>query len=248
MAQEGKEVQPDPSFGKTMLMSALMGEEIPKIDCSQAPVELKQGDRLIVSSDGLDTLDAQKIRDCLAIRGKAKECAEALLKAVEDVGAPRQDNTTVVVIEALTRVPANAPEAVEERPDSDFQGHNLSTEPSAREVISARDPRRSSRPRWLRAALPVLLALGGGFWWMGSRYGTEPGTTPLPAPEPAEAKAPAAISSRATSSRRSKSEPQALPSPPRVVRFADSLSGGGKAPEMVWIPAGTFTMGSPRCG
>ncbi|MGH8602908.1 MAG: SUMF1/EgtB/PvdO family nonheme iron enzyme, partial [Gammaproteobacteria bacterium] len=252
MAQEGKEVQADSSFGKTMLMSALMGAEIPEIDFSQAPFELKQGDRLIVSSDGLDTLSAQNIQDCLGTRAKAKECAEALLKAVETVGAPRQDNTTVVVIEALARTPANALEAAEERRDSDFPSHGPSTaaipvEPAHSEEP---DPRRFSLPNWLRVAIPVVLLLAGGFWWMGSRQESASGTKLVTPSEPAEEKLPETISSQApvptTSSLQETPIPsQVIRSRHEVVRFTDSLTVGGKAPEMVWIPGGTFTMGSP---
>ncbi|MGH8578662.1 MAG: SUMF1/EgtB/PvdO family nonheme iron enzyme [Gammaproteobacteria bacterium] len=252
MAQEGKEVEPDPSFGKAMLMSALMGEEIPEIDCSQAPFELKQGDRLIVSSDGLDTLSAQEIQDCLGTRGRVKECAEALLKAVEAAGAPRQDNTTVVVIEALARAPANALEVAEER-DSDFPSHVPSTDAIPTEAAALPeepDARRFSFPKWFRVAIPVVLLLTGGLWWMGSRQEPEPGTTSVTTSEPAEAKSPETVSSQVTAPATPSLQATPTPSrviPPRqeVVRFTDSLTVGGKAPEMIWIPDGAFTMGSP---
>ncbi len=252
MAQKGKEVEADPSFGKTMLMSALMGEEIPEIDFSQAPFELKQGDRLVVSSDGLDTLSVQQIQDCLGTQGKAKECAEALLKAVEEVGAPRQDNTTVVVIEALARAPVNALEVTEERLDSDISNHLPSTEavPTAAFRSEEPDRRRFSLPKWLRVAIPVVLLLAAGVWWMGSRQELESGTKLVTPSEPAGAELPETTSSQATvpatsSLRETPTPSQVIRPRHEVVRFADSLAVGGKAPEMVWIPGGTFTMGSP---
>ncbi len=247
LAQEGKEVPPDPGFGKTMLMSALMGEEIPEIDCSQVPFELKQGDRLMVSSDGLDILSTQQIQDCLGTRGKAKECAEALLKAVEAAGAPRQDNTTVVVIEVFAKSPdPSALDVAAKRPDSDFPGHLPSAEAISTEATPSEgsDRQRFSLPKRLRVAIPVVLLLAGGFWWMGSQQGSEPRTESVVTSEPVKAESPEVISSQATTTE-TLTPSRVIPPPHQVVTFTDSLTVGGKAPNMVWIPGGAFTMGSP---
>ena len=42
-----------------------MGDEIPLIDVSSQPVALEQGDRVVLASDGLLTLDEREIADIL---------------------------------------------------------------------------------------------------------------------------------------------------------------------------------------
>lgn len=103
MKAQGLELEPDPSLSRNMLMSAVTGEEIAEIDCPEKPLQLRAGDRLILASDGLDTLSSEKTIQCCAWSKSAKECAENLLKAVEAAERPRQDNTTVVVIDVLQR-------------------------------------------------------------------------------------------------------------------------------------------------
>ena len=104
MVADGKmsadEAQADPR--RHYLRSAVTGEELDLIDLSEDPLELKADDMLIVASDGLLTLDETRIAGIAHAYAKdgAEKVAEALLRAVENVGAPHQDNTTVVVIQA----------------------------------------------------------------------------------------------------------------------------------------------------
>ena len=99
MKKQGKEVKPQPGMRKNMLMSAVTGDEIPKIDCPAEPMELKQGDRVILCSDGLDTLEPERILELSGYSKNPKSCVSALLKGVTEKAKPRQDNTTVVVID-----------------------------------------------------------------------------------------------------------------------------------------------------
>ena len=103
MKAQGLELEPDPSLSRNMLMSAVTGEEIAEIDCPETPLQLRAGDRLLIASDGLDTLSLDKTLQCCAWAKSAKECVDSLLKAVEAAERPRQDNTTVVVIDVLQR-------------------------------------------------------------------------------------------------------------------------------------------------
>ena len=103
MKAQGLDVEPEPSLSRNMLMSALTGDEIAEIDCPDKPLQLLPGDRVIIASDGLDTLTPATILQFSAWSKTAKECVEALLKAVEDAGIPRQDNTTVLVVDVLDR-------------------------------------------------------------------------------------------------------------------------------------------------
>jgi len=81
---------------RNALRSAIMGEEISLIDRSAAPLAVAPGDRLIVASDGLQTIDEQEIVEIGAGAG-AQMIAEQLVAGVENRDAPRQDNTTVLV-------------------------------------------------------------------------------------------------------------------------------------------------------
>jgi len=96
--------EPDESGGAPRkrsgaLASALVGERVREVD-DGPPMALESGDRLLIASDGLDTLgldgiEAVFLEDPAA---SAERHAEALLRRVEEQAAPRQDNATVVVI------------------------------------------------------------------------------------------------------------------------------------------------------
>ena len=58
MAEAGTPVEAEAGFSRNMLMSALTGDDIAEIDCPESPLQQKRGDRVILSSDGLDTLDS----------------------------------------------------------------------------------------------------------------------------------------------------------------------------------------------
>ena len=81
------------------LRSAVMGNEIHLIDVSSQPVAIRKSDRLLLASDGLMTLEDEDIERILKNRQDAplEEVAEALIHAVEEVGRPNQDNTTVLL-------------------------------------------------------------------------------------------------------------------------------------------------------
>lgn len=79
------------------LRSALTGEELNLVDEGANPVRLEIGDRLVLASDGLETLADDEI--CRLGGGDRPVAALVadLLAAVKAVGAPKQDNATAVV-------------------------------------------------------------------------------------------------------------------------------------------------------
>ena len=121
MAAAGKPVEAEAGFSRNMLMSALTGDEIADIDCPETPLELEAGDRIVISSDGLDSINTAKIVSFAENAKNAKEYAGALLKGVQDAAIPRQDNTTVVVIDVNSKeakaAPAAAPAKVAIEPE-----------------------------------------------------------------------------------------------------------------------------------
>ena len=81
------------------LRSVVMGDEMPLIDVSSRPVALEEGDRVVLASDGLLTLDEQEIADILKKTRDVplEDSAAALIQAVEGAGHPYQDNVTVLL-------------------------------------------------------------------------------------------------------------------------------------------------------
>ena len=81
------------------LRSVVMGDEIHLIDVSSQPVAIRKSDRLLLASDGLMTLEDEEIARIIENKHDAplEEVAEALIHAVEGVGRPNQDNTTVLL-------------------------------------------------------------------------------------------------------------------------------------------------------
>lgn len=91
------EIEQDSS--RHMLRSAVTGDEISLIDVSSQPRDLKKDDLLLLASDGIMTLGEKEIVNILQdMQGASlEETAVALLKAVEDVALPNQDNATVLL-------------------------------------------------------------------------------------------------------------------------------------------------------
>jgi PPM family protein phosphatase len=86
-----------------MLRSAVTGDEIDLIDLSRRPLRVEHGDYIILASDGLQTLEASEIERVVAAYAEdgPAAVAGALIRAVEAVKDPHQDNATVVAVRAL---------------------------------------------------------------------------------------------------------------------------------------------------
>lgn len=116
MTASGTPVEQEKGLSRNMLMSAIMGDEINEIDVPEKGFELEPGDRVLICSDGMDTLSAGKIIQYSEWSESTKECADALMQAVEDVGMPKQDNTTAVVVNVFEKQEAAVAAAPEAEP------------------------------------------------------------------------------------------------------------------------------------
>ena len=169
MADEGTPVEAEAGSSHNMLMSALTGEDIAEIDCPETALELQSGDRLIIASDGLDTLSEGKVLSFTAETSSIKECVDALLQGVEDAKMPRQDNTTVVIVEVgekenPARQVAVAASTATETVEVEVDHQAARPRPFA---VEEDEPRE--RGPWLKFVAAGLLLLGvaaGGYWFM----------------------------------------------------------------------------------
>ncbi len=85
---------------RNCLVSVLMGAKVARIDCPTKPFELKAGDIVVCSSDGLQYLSNAQIEKVLARYRKVRstEIAERLLEELMRLDDPDQDNISFTVI------------------------------------------------------------------------------------------------------------------------------------------------------
>ncbi|RLA10250.1 MAG: hypothetical protein DRQ54_00110 [Gammaproteobacteria bacterium] len=99
----GEDIPATPGFKprRNMLMSYVNGEEVAMIDCPDEAHQIQAGDRLIVASDGLDTISSDDFPFLSKNAATPQALADALVGAVEAAGKSNQDNTTVVVVDVI---------------------------------------------------------------------------------------------------------------------------------------------------
>ena len=85
---------------RNCLRSVLFGESVAKIDCPQDPFQVQEGDIILVASDGLQSLRDAEISAVLRENEErsATEIAFALLKTVNALKDPDQDNISISII------------------------------------------------------------------------------------------------------------------------------------------------------
>lgn len=83
-----------------MLRSAVTGEDIDLVDLSRRPLKVEPGDYIILASDGLQTLEPAEIERIVAAYADdgSVAVANALIRAVEAMKDPHQDNATVIAV------------------------------------------------------------------------------------------------------------------------------------------------------
>lgn len=233
MAEEGNEVSEQNGYSRHMLLSALTGEPIPAVDCPDAPVTLKEGDRILLCSDGIDTLKPESVLDRSKKDEKPKQATENLLVEVTNARLPRQDNTTIVVLDLVNVAGKN-----KQKPVKIVKPMAPPVVPRSETVNTTNPTRYPKRPAetktkgfpWL--ILLCLMAIIGacGWWYMDQNNLTI--NELLSGKEDSGFDTSDAI----------ELPQQALP-PIEISYFTDRLSNGRPGPQMVWIEAGSFEMG-----
>ena len=96
-----EEAKSDPR--RHMLRSAVTGDDLDLVDVSRRPLALEAGDYVILASDGLQTLETSEIQRVVKAYAEAgaEAVADALIREVEAMRDPHQDNTTVIAVRPL---------------------------------------------------------------------------------------------------------------------------------------------------
>ena len=146
---------------RNALTSVLIGETIERIDCPARPFQLKEGDILVVASDGLQFLSNRQITQIVmdhSDRGSA-EIASALLEELRELGDPEQDNVCFSVIKVAMAETGDAREAVPEYDKVSVRPPRVQTrpirpeeveedaQPVAPEVVSAQNGSNGSKSK-----------------------------------------------------------------------------------------------------
>ena len=98
---------------QSCLTSVLIGGDIAQLDCRSNPVTIMEGDILIAASDGLQFMSEDQIEGILRFKQKAsaEEISAALLKEIQKLDDPAQDNLSLCVIKALRQGAAIVPDS-----------------------------------------------------------------------------------------------------------------------------------------
>lgn len=85
---------------RNCLRSVLLGDSVAKIDCPPDPFHVQEGDIILVASDGLQSLSDGEISTVLQENEErsATEIAFALLKTINELKDPDQDNISISII------------------------------------------------------------------------------------------------------------------------------------------------------
>jgi len=268
MAAAGTPVEAEPGLSRNMLMSAVTGDEINEIDVSQEPLELQTGDRLILCSDGMDTLSTGKIIQFCEWSETPKECVEALLNAVEDAAMPKQDNTTVVTVYVSEKVRESVSAPAEDSPAVTAETAPVAETPSPAGLAPAspaapHGAQSGQKTRLLLilaatvaiAAIAAYLLVSRDRDTMPVTDREDPGVTGeapgeqavLPEEDQEEiSDIPAAVKEPVVEQAPpvTTTDPEVAPYSPGY-EFQDVLKDGTPGPDMIVIPEGTFEMGSP---
>ncbi|MGI9333920.1 MAG: SUMF1/EgtB/PvdO family nonheme iron enzyme [Gammaproteobacteria bacterium] len=246
MIAEGAEVESEPGLSRNMLMSAMTGDEIAEVDCPDEGLQLLPGDRIIVASDGVDTLGPERIQEIASRRWSAKECVHELLEAVKAVGNPRQDNTTVVVLDVF-ELDQPAPVVAKKLTGADKGRTTLqvSAAPAADGTAVApavKRPTPAKKPSVapvIVGVLAVLAVAGGGAWYYLNFMS--------PAASVVANNGDGAAGTGGEAGSEGQATVEQPPDPASLAplrEFRDTLASGGKGPLMLVVPATAFDMGS----
>ncbi len=115
---------------RNCLTSAVAGGKIPRMDNRGLALELKAGDIVVVSSDGLQFLEDKQIAKIITRnrRKPSADIANALLQAVKGLEDPEQDNISFAVVKVRHEKPVIRPQRRTNVTEVDFHSTRLADE------------------------------------------------------------------------------------------------------------------------
>lgn len=155
---------------RNVLKSAVTGGEIAMVDEKRGC--LKPGDRLVLASDGVQTLDDSpegRLAVLVGASDKPEEGVDRILKAVESCALPTQDNATIAIVAF-----AAGSEAREDARPSDSPPapklfrDNSTTNPIDRasdNAVASEPKRQPSRLLWAGLVLAAIVILTLGLFY-----------------------------------------------------------------------------------
>ena len=251
MEAAGSPIDPEPTLSRNMLMSAITGDEINEIDVSEAPFDLVAGDRVLICSDGLDTLSFDDIIQFSDWSKSPKDFVNALMQAVEKADMPRQDNTTAI--------------AVNVRASSDQTERAVDVTATA--AVAPDSSAGGRRGAFIGMAAALIVLIGAAIFFMRPEAlfaparvaEVDPDTLTILSDEDEDDTGAAdpvlaeTVSAEPAPAEIVSAEPVPPVAPPAKIAtrpsgeiIQDNLKSGGAGPRMVVIPAGAFRMGSSR--
>lgn len=88
------------SSSRNVLLSALTGDKISRMDYSRTPLIVSEGDWLILASDGIETISPEELKHIIdtPLEASAEAISKAILSEIIKRDKPKQDNATAIVI------------------------------------------------------------------------------------------------------------------------------------------------------
>lgn len=95
---------------RSCLTSVLGGEHVARVDCPSEPTELKDGDILIVASDGIQYIPTEDMEQLLAEHAErpSRQIADLFLERLQTHGDPEQDNASFSIIKVSAQMAGSA--------------------------------------------------------------------------------------------------------------------------------------------
>ncbi|TNF59738.1 MAG: serine/threonine-protein phosphatase [Rhodobacteraceae bacterium] len=121
MTAETGEGHPD----RHCLTSVLIGGEIARIDCPARPVALRDGDIILVASDGIQFLEESEIAGLIEDRAdrSSAEITRYLIRALDALADPEQDNVSLCVIKVSAQGSGSGEPADRQTPEAGLPIH-----------------------------------------------------------------------------------------------------------------------------
>ena len=154
------------------LRSALTGEDIDMLDASSQPFQLTKTDKIVIASDGIETLEEDEIKSIISDNESLPDAELALLLVDKALAQNKmgQDNATVVVCSDFVF------------PDHQDNAAPVTATPTTHKNVEDSEPktRSTSKLKFAVVLVLVLMLAGVAAWWLfaGNKFDTQPQDPP----------------------------------------------------------------------